>query len=1026
MPDASEQNREALSRFVVGIDLGTTNCAVCAVQTDASDWRVETFPVPQLVAPHQVESRETLPSFHYQSARGEFPPEALALPWNEPARSNRERREAVGVLAREQGKLMPGRVIESAKSWLCHPGVDRTAPLLPWHGAEEVERLSPVEASAACLEHIRHAWNHAHPHDPLEEQEVVITLPASFDEVARKLTVEAAQRAGLPRVILIEEPQAAFYAWIHAHSENWHQLVTAGQNILVCDVGGGTSDFTLIRVRSSKHASDGPGNAPPETGDGSEATVQFQRVAVGDHLLLGGDNLDLALAHHLERKLSGDSSERRLEPRQWGMLVRLCRHVKETLLSEQAPESCTVTLPGAGSRLIGGGLSVEVTREEAVRVLLEGFFPRVPLNERPQPQRSGFQEFGLPYAPDPGVTRYLAAFLSDHCRSASRVENRASSVESSGVKAGTPDHTQLLQDESSSRPDVVLFNGGVFVSPLIRRRVIEVLREWFAEGEEWEPVVLANDRHDLAVARGAAYYGMVRRGIGVRIAAGLPRTYYIGVATAGGERDAGDEEASTTADRPGMRAMCLMPAGAEGGDEVALEERTFELTVGAPVEFPLFYSSTRLTDPPGTLVPIEQEQLSTLPPVRTVLKSRKHRESATIPVHLHSRLTELGTLEVWCSEAVSAAPERGTTEAHADSPRKGRTWQLQFDVRSAVQTDRQAHQATGEAAGLLDAETVETCRNVLENVFGPQGREKPAGLPKRLAREMQMSRDQWPPSLLRQMWEMLIELESARHKSAEHEARWLNLLGFALRPGFGVALDDWRVAETWKRLRGKLHHPGPTCIVEWWILWRRIAAGLSAGQQQSLAQPLVTGIREDHRKSAKRARSGKPGKPRRGSSTHEQAEAWRMFGALEQLPVSNKVELGEVALDFLDDPDREAVHAALLWAIGRMGAREPFAGPLNGVLSAETAARWLERLLRFDGGAPVRREWQWTVTQLARRTEDRYRDIDASLRDRVGDWLTAGDAPDHFITLVRTGGALEGQEASLVFGESLPVGLRVI
>ncbi len=553
------------SRYVVGFDLGTTNSAVCYVDTQETPWQVRTFAVPQLVAPGQVEARETLPSFHYQPARGEFSPQALQLPWERRPtgiqgsgfriqdlggkghrRGDKENNDpcyAVGFFARDQGTLVPGRLINSAKSWLCHPGVDRTAPLLPWRGAEDVERLSPVEVSARYLSHVRDAWNARFPREVLEKQDFVLTLPASFDEVARELTVKAAAAAGLPRVVLVEEPQAAFYAWIYAHQDDWERLVEPGQKILVCDIGGGTSDFTLIRVRR---------------GEGGK--VQFHRVAVGDHLILGGDNLDLALAQYIEKKLaggphlgplrapnegwSGEETEesphpnplprgegtRRLEPRQWAVLVRTCRAVKETLLGNNPPEKITVNLPGAGSRLIGGGIHVEVTGQEVRDLLVEGFFPRVDLDVRPAGRRSGFQEFGLPFAADPAVTRYLAAFLTAHRHVAMEEipsDTKGDSPIFANSKIGTVPHDPAGHDPA--RPDIVLFNGGVFESPLLRGRLLEVIESWFSVDRSWRPMILDNDRLDLAVARGAAYYGMVRRGQGVRIAAGLARTYYIGV-----------------------------------------------------------------------------------------------------------------------------------------------------------------------------------------------------------------------------------------------------------------------------------------------------------------------------------------------------------------------------------------------------------------------------------------------------------------------------------------------------------------
>ena len=368
------------SRYVVGIDLGTTNSAVAYVDTATSTAagatrRVRTFPVPQLVAPGVVEARETLPSFHYQRAAGEFAAGAMRLPW-----SKEDSDYAVGVFARNQGGIVPGRLIASAKSWLCHSGVDRLAELLPWHGAADVERLSPVEVSARYLAHVCAAWNHHFPREPLEEQDVVLTLPASFDEVARELTVKAAARANLPRVVLIEEPQAAIYQWIYAHQQNWQELVQPGQKILICDVGGGTSDFTLIRV-----------------GVDSQGKTQFHRVAVGEHLILGGDNLDLTLASYRPRQTGPATAK--LEPRQWSVLVQSCRQVKESLLGEKPPEEFVLSLPGSGSRLIGGSVQMALSRQEVQELLVDGFFPKVTLDEKPQARRSGFQEFSLPYAP---------------------------------------------------------------------------------------------------------------------------------------------------------------------------------------------------------------------------------------------------------------------------------------------------------------------------------------------------------------------------------------------------------------------------------------------------------------------------------------------------------------------------------------------------------------------------------------------------------------------------------------------------
>jgi molecular chaperone DnaK (HSP70) len=994
----TDSEQSSPSRFVVGLDLGTTNSAMAYVDTAEQPRRVRTFAVPQVVAPGQIEARDTLPSFHYQSASGEFPAGATRLPWQKSDAGH-----IVGHFARDHGTLVPGRMIASAKSWLCHAGVDRTADLLPWQGAEDVERLSPVTVSSRYLQHYREAWDAKFPEHPLADQDFVLTLPASFDEVARELTVKAAKQAGLNRVVLIEEPQAAFYAWIDKHADSWEQRVSPGQKILVCDVGGGTSDFTLIRVRK-----------------GTDGAVQFHRVAVGDHLILGGDNCDLALAHHLEKRLKGEGH---LEPRQWSVLVRSCRQLKETLMSENAPDKWTLTLPGSGSKLIGGGLQISVTRDEVRSVLVDGFFPDVPLDAKPQTSQSGFQEFGLPYAADAAITKYLAQFLTAHRFVA--MENSLVPSLSRGEGTGNAD---------PARPDIVLFNGGVFASSLLQRRVIESLERWFRTAGEpnWSPVVLENERLDLAVARGAAYYGMVRRGEGVRIAAGLARTYYVGVESAecgvsSAECRASDiSDVASGAQHPKLdtrlSALCLLPAGIEPGHEIDLTQHQFQLLVSQPIEFPLYVSSTRLTDKPGDLVAVDPEQIKALPPIRTVLKTGKSKEAATVSVILKARLTEIGTLDVWCSEVDGK-----------------RSWKLLFDVRSATQTDIAAHEATGEQQGVFDDEVRRAACDVIVATFGnatvpspASSGEKtvgegtggegtggdPASLMKRLTESLGMNRDEWPTSLLRQLWETLIDVEPGRRRSPQHEARWLNLTGYALRPGYGLAVDDWRAAETWKLLHGKLVHSTPACRAEWSILWRRVAGGLTAGQQQALAAALIGAVKQGVRSSSGKGKSGDF-----GGSPHESSEMLRLLGACELLSLPVKHDAGELLLDVLHRERFASLHSAALWAIGRVGARQLVYGPLNLVVPPDVATRWLIRLMKADGSESLA---SFAVMQLARKTGDRYRDIDETTRGSVLVWMDRVASPKHYRQLVREVGTLETEDQSLIFGEALPKGLRIL
>ena len=933
---------KAPARYVVGIDLGTTNSAVMYVDTNESPWQVRSLAVPQLVAANQVEARDTLPSFHYQALSQEADDNSLRLPWQKG-----DRNWCVGVMARDEGVKSPGRLVASAKSWLCHSGVDREAKLLPWHASADVDRLSPVDASARYLAHIRDAWDAKFGQHPLADQDIVITLPASFDEVARELTVEAAAKADLANVVLIEEPQAAFYAWVYKH-DNWFELVSAGHTILVCDIGGGTSDFTLIKVRK------------PDGSDDAESSqrVQFHRVAVGDHLILGGDNLDLSLAHYVEGKLADGG---KLTPKQWDVLIRSCRRVKETLLGDDAPEQATVNLPGSGSKLIGGGLQAQVKREEVERLILDGFLPTTSVSEMPTSGQSGFREFGLPFASDPAITRHLAAFLNAH-----------------GETSDTD------SKETAARPDVVLFNGGFFASALLRRRLLDVLSSWFADdGAAHQPIVLDNDRLDLAVARGAAYYGMVRRGEGVRITANLARSYYV-------EVDSGGDD---------IQAVCLVPGHAQPGEDIHLDALKLDLTISQPVEFSLYVSSTRLTDQPGDVVTVNLEQMRPLPPIRTVLRTDRKNQTGTIPVTLNAHLSEIGTIELWCQ-----------------SVETDHRWRLQFDVRSATQTDLSAHESDSEQEGVVDEMTWEACERVIEGVFGEDGTEKPGGLVKQIAATLELERYEWPTSLLRRIWESLMRVKEGRRRSPAHEARWLNLLGFSLRPGYGLAVDDWRVAETWRHVRGKQVHAGAS-RAESLILWRRISGGLSLGQQKALAEPMIASLRAAHAMSM-------TGKKARGNPTiplHESSEAWRLLGSLELLDVPVKVQLGDMIADLIGKRKYEKVRNPMVWALGRLGQREPLYGPLNNVVPSSDAERWCNALLELD----VFESSHLAGMQMARRTGDRYRDLDDKVRTQIADWLTETSAPSNLVALVTEGGKLAEEEQDQVFGEALPKGLRI-
>jgi hypothetical protein len=503
----------------------------------------------------------------------------------------------------------------------------------------------------------------------------------------------------------------------------------------------------------------------------------------------------------------------------------------------------------------------------------------------------------------------------------------------------------------------------------------------------WCPIKKKNERLDLAVARGAAYYGMVRRGEGVRIAANLARSYYIGVAGTSGGQGAVAQSVDS--------AVCLVPGDAQPGQQIDLEEQPFDLTLSQPVEFDLYVSSTRLTDRPGQIVPVSADQFISLPPIRTVLHANRRRIQAVVPVTLHASLSEIGTMEMWCQACAS-----------------DRRWRLQFDIRSSTQTDKIAHGGAGEQEGFLDEATWERCERSLASVFSKEGAEKPSKLMKQLAADLEMPRTEWPSSLLRRIWEQLLQLEPGRRRSAAHEGRWLNLLGYALRPGYGLAVDDWRVAETWRAVRDKLIFPASHA--ESWVLWRRIAGGLTSGQQIALAEPLFASVRAAHASSTTGKRSNAP------VPMHQSSEAWRLLGSLELLDLSMKVQLGQWLCDLLPKRKYEKVRRPMIWTLGRLGQRIPLHGPLNTVVPSEVASAWINCLLLWD-----EKESSLAVMQLARRTEDRHRDISEKQRHEVVQWLTHGGAAEHLVELVRDGGQLASEEQNRLFGEALPKGLSL-
>lgn len=595
-----------MPRYSIGIDLGTTHSALSYLKLEegARGKGQAMLPIAQLTAPGTVEERQLLPSFLYLPSPEEFPSGSLALPWA------KERMEVVGEFARSHGAKVPTRLVSSAKSWLSHPTVDRRAALLPWQAPEEVKRISPLDASAKYLRQIREAWDQKFAGNgndwKLDAQEVFVTVPASFDAAARDLTLEAAAQAGLSHVTLLEEPQAALYAWLESHGEAFRKLVQPGEVILVVDVGGGTTDLSLIAVVDRN------------------GEVGLERLAVGDHILLGGDNMDLALAHTLNQKLAAEG--KKLDAWQFNALTYGCRHAKEQLFNDPKLEKLTVAVPGRGSSLIGGTIKSELTRAELEQVLTDGFFPRVEVSEAPRTaRRTGLTQMALPYAQDAAVTRHLGYFLTRQAQA------MAQSTHEVPVK---------LEGRSFIHPTAVLFNGGVFKASALKDRVLEVVNQWLAKDGGEAAKELPGADYDLAVARGAAYYGWVRTGHGLRIRGGTARAYYVGVESA---------MPAVPGFEPPMKALCVAPFGMEEGTQADVPPQEFGLVVGEPTRFRFFASSVRRDDAVGVMLD-DVSELEEVAPVETTLPAKDGHVGELVPVNLQAAVTEVGSLELRCLE----------------------------------------------------------------------------------------------------------------------------------------------------------------------------------------------------------------------------------------------------------------------------------------------------------------------------------------------------------------------------------------
>jgi hypothetical protein len=938
--------------YLVAIDLGTTNTVAAYAEPGSEEVRL--FDIDQLTAPGEIGAAPLLPSLRYHAADGELAAGELQLPWRQDDVAG-VAQVAVGRLARKLGAQVPGRLVASAKSWLSHPNVDRMAAILPWGAEEGVPKVSPVAASASYLAHVKAAWNLHFPRHPLDKQQVVLTIPASFDEGARALTLEAARLAGLPSLRLLEEPQAAFYDWLYRHKQTLAQDLAHSKLVLVCDVGGGTTDFSLIRI---------------DAGDGEPV---LNRIGVGNHLILGGDNMDLALARLAEQRLDGggNTEAQRLSATRMAQLVERCRAAKEQLLAADAPDSVPVTLLGGGSRLIGGTRTVELQRAEVEHLVVDGFFPMNPGAEPAARARGGIVEFGLPYAQDPAITRHLAGFLAQHAPAAR---------EALGLP---PDGTAL------PIPDTLLMNGGVFRADTLARRLEAVLAGW-----RGAPVtVLHNENPDVAVARGGVAYGLGRQGRAPTIGGGSARSYFLLL-------DDGRHQ--------GSRAVCLLPRGFEAGTEVRLADRTFALRLGRPVRFHLVSTTGGSGPAPqaGDVVELDPADCVRLPPIATVLRDSGDAQARKeIPVQLAATLSEVGTLEIHCIAA-----------GHGQ-PGQAQRWRLEFQLRGSGAQDGE-----DEAEEIVLPPRAKDALAAIERIFGAKSQQVDSKEVRQLGRQLEHllgSRENWTMPLLRHLFDALLARAKGRRRSAEHERAWLNLAGYCLRPGFGDALDGWRIEQLWSLFdAGVQHHKDSQACSEWWTLWRRVAGGLPVDAQLRLLDDFAFNLQADAQERGKR-----PVTLVNGSED----DMLRLGASLERIPSAYKAEIGQWLLDQLlgaSGPKAEVMQGRYLWALSRVGVRQPFHGSAHDVAPVETVSRWLAAILELD--------WKklepagFAAAHLARMTGDRTRDIDPALREQVLRKLESVRAPAAWSAMVAGVVELDQAVEKRMLGEALPPGLKLI
>lgn len=760
------------ARYVIGIDLGTTHSVLSYKKLTDYQKQADIFLVDQLIGPGEIARKPLLPSFRYHYNIDEIATADLVLPWQTNQVAGDINEVIIGEWARELGSKTQGRLLTSAKSWLSHQSVDPQAAILPWSADESIAKVSPVTASASYLNHFQQSWNYHNPDNLLADQHITITVPASFNDSARALTLAAAELAGLTKVTLLEEPQAVCYDWYHRNKKQNLDLIQQDQTMLVCDIGGGTTDLSLIEMALK------------------DGELQLNRVAVGEHLMLGGDNIDLALAHTVEQRISPNQ---RLAAASLGQVIQQTRKAKELFLSAQPPSKTSITLLGRGSKLIAKAKTCELTKNEVTDMVFSGFLPLSEFNQQPRHRQNAVVEFGLPYTSDPAISKHVAEFIQNYYNVT----------------------TNETEEVSQLIPSALLVNGGIFNSPLVKQQVEKLLAQWKSAPIQ----MLHNGDPDLSVAYGAVEFGFARLGKQQQIGGGSPRNYFIDIVDRAGK----------------TQSICLLPKGTAEDAEIKLSSRLFSLTMGEPIKFNLSTTNHESKLAAGDIVTETLQGNTPLPPF--VVTIPKHGQQRFESVYLACQLSSVGTLKIDC--------------VSENDPNQ--RWALEFSIRENNLAKNNAEQNIADIKPthpkLQDAITlIENVYGASSKKADPKRvKSLRTDLDKQLGK-----RENWDTDLLRELANPCLTWAKNRRRTEVHERNWLKLTSFLLRPGFGYPADDWRVEQIWPLFKSAIQYNKSTqSWSDWWNFWRRIAGGLNAQQQEEIFAAIKIYFVADNNKNAK-------------------------------------------------------------------------------------------------------------------------------------------------------------------------------